>query len=122
MMVDGLKVLMSSEELAQRLSERILWHQQMVEEYEEERANAGTHDEAASVPEHVLEHQMHEHQEQAATLTMLRDHLIPKEIYGLTESDLRFADLVPEFHMEYSMSWRRGSQGSGPGAGALREP
>ena len=121
-MVDGLKVHMSSEELAQRLAERILWHQQMAEEYEEELRNWDTHGEAASTPEHVVEHQMHEHQEQAATLTMLRDHLIPNEIYRLNELDLRFADLVPEFHMEYSMPWRRGSPGGGPGAGVWREP
>jgi hypothetical protein len=118
MMIDGLKVLMSSEELAQRLAERILWHQQTAKEYEEELRNPGTDAEREATPEHVLEHEMREHQEQAATLTLLRDHLVPNEIYRLNEMDLRFADLVPEFHMEYSMPRRRGAEGKGPGAGS----
>lgn len=35
-MIDGPKMQMSTEELATRLADRILWHLQIVEEYEEE--------------------------------------------------------------------------------------
>ena len=55
-------------------------------------------------------------------LTMVREHLIPDEIYRLTEMDLRFADLVAEFHMEYSAPRRRASKASGPGASTFLEP
>lgn len=73
------------------------------------------------MPAHMIEHEMRQHQEEAATLTMLREHLIPDEIYRLTETDLRFADLVPEFQLEYSAP-RRASESSGPGASAFLEP
>jgi hypothetical protein len=74
------------------------------------------------MPEHMIEHEMREHQEAAAVLTLLREHLIPDEIYRLNEHDLRFADLVPEFHMEYSAPRRRTSAARGPGASAFLEP
>lgn len=74
------------------------------------------------MPEHIIEHEMRQHQERAATLTMLREHLIRNETYRLTETDLRFADPVPEFQMEYSAPHRRSSKSSSPGADAFLEP
>jgi hypothetical protein len=121
-MIDGLKVQMSSEELARRLEVRIQWHQQMAAEYEEELRRPEAQRDDPLMPEHMIEHEMREHQEEAATLTVVRDHLIPNETYRLSEQDLRFADLVPEFHMEYSAPRRRQSQSSGPGARAFLEP
>jgi hypothetical protein len=121
-MIDGLKVQMSTEELATRLAERILWHHQLAEEYEEEFRKPEAQRDDPLMPEHMIEHEMRQHQEEAATLTMLREHLVPNEIYRLTESDLRFADLVPEFQMEYSAPRRRESKSSEPGASAFLEP
>jgi hypothetical protein len=102
-MIDGLKVRMTSAELAVRLSERIEWHQRAAAECEAEWRRPGTGREDTLVPEPMLEHEMREHREQAGVLQMLRDHLVPDEVYQLSEMDLRFADLVPDFHVEYSL-------------------
>lgn len=97
-MIEGLKVEMSTEQLAARLAERILWHQQTVEAYERELAcsKATAQDDRRQC---ALEHEMREHQEQVAVLSLLRDHLIPNEVYRLMENDLRFADLAPDPYM-----------------------
>ena len=113
---------MSTEELATRLAVRILWHHQLADQYEEELRKPEAQRDDPLMSEHMIEHEMRQHQEEAATLTMLREHLVPDEIYRLTESDLRFADLVPEFQMEYSAPRRRESKSSEPGASAFLEP
>lgn len=121
-MIDGLKVQISSEELAVRLAERILWHRHVAGAYEEELRKKEGQREDPLTPDGMIEQEMREHQEQAAVLTLLREHLIPNEIYRLSELDLRFADLVPEFHMEYSAPRPRSSRAGGPGADAFLEP
>ena len=73
------------------------------------------------MPEHMIEHEMREHREQAGVLEMLRDHLVPGEVYELGEMDLRFADLVPDFHLEYTAPRRRASEAAGPGRSPLLE-
>lgn len=92
-MIDGLKIEMTTEELARRIAARILWHHAAAEHLEEEcgRLEAGRE---GPVPRRVLEHEVRGHQEQAGVLTLLRDHLVPGEVYRLSELDLRFADLV----------------------------
>ncbi len=109
-MIDGLKVRMTSEELAGRLAERIEWHRRAAAEFEAEWRRPDVEREDPLVPEHMIEHEMREHREQAGVLGMLRDHLIPGEVYQLGEMDLRFADLVPDFHLEYSEPLRRAEQ------------
>lgn len=93
-MIEGLKIEMSTDQLSARLAERILWHQQTVDAYEEElsRSRGGSRDGRRN----VLEQEMREHQEQVVVLSLLRDHLIPNEVYRLMENDLRFADLAPD--------------------------
>ena len=120
-MIDGLKIQMTTEELECRLAERILWHEQVADEYQEEWRRPESEREDQLMPEHMIEHEMREHREQAATLRMLREHLVPAEIYRLTEFDLRFADLVADFHMEH-VAPRRKTGAGGPGAVSFLEP
>ena len=94
-MIEGLKIEMSSEQLAGRLAERIRWHEQTIEAYREALLQTEVRGRAHR-NRSVLEHQVREHQEQTAVLSLLREHLIPGEVYRLTECDLRFADLVPD--------------------------
>jgi hypothetical protein len=106
-MIDGLKVQMTTEALRARLADRIAWHQRAAAEFEAEwRRPEGDRDDPP-MPGHMLEHEMREHQEQAGLLELLRDHLVPGEIYQLGEMDLRFADLVPEFQVEWPAPLRR---------------
>lgn len=109
-MIVGLKVRMTSDELARRLAERIDWHQLAAAEYEEAWRRPRVDRDDPLMPEHMIEHEMREHREQAGVLGMLRDHLVPGEVYELGEMDLRFADLVPDFHMEYPEPLRRAGQ------------
>src|SRR5207249_818107 len=95
-MIDGLKIQMTAAELAERLNERIDWHEATASEYEAELRK----------PEHMLEHELKEHRERAGVLRLVRDHLIAGELYLLEERDLQFADLVPEFNMEYVLPRR----------------
>src|SRR5687767_5707893 len=113
---------MSTEELAARLAERAAWHRTLASEYEEELRRDEAERDDPLMPEHMIEHEMREHVEQGAFLELVREHLIPNEIYRLAESDLRFADLVPEFHMEYVAPRRHGSPSAGPGAAPILEP
>jgi hypothetical protein len=46
-------------------------------------------------PRHVIRMERDDHLEQAAFLILLRDHLVPGEVYRLAEEDLRLADIVP---------------------------
>jgi hypothetical protein len=108
-MIEGLKVQMTTEALRARLAERIAWHRRAAAEFEAEwrRPEAERDD---LMPEHMLEHEVREHREQAGMLEMLRDHLVPGEIYQLGEMDLRLADLVPEFHLDCPAPLRRASE------------
>jgi hypothetical protein len=99
-MIDGLKVRMTSEALKVKLAERIAWHRHAAVEFERELRRPEGRREDPMIPEHMLAHEIREHREQAGLLEMLRDHLVPGEVYQLGEMDLRFADLVPEFHVE----------------------
>lgn len=120
-MIDGLKVRMTSDELAGRLAGRIDWHTRAAAEYEEEWRRPDVDREDPLMPEHMIEHEMREHREQAGVLEMLRDHLVPGEVYELGEMDLRFADLVPDFHLEYTAPRRRASEAAGPGRDPVLE-
>jgi hypothetical protein len=100
-MIDGLKVQMTTEALRARMTERIAWHRRAAAEFEAEWRRREGDREDPLMPGHMLEHEMREHREQAGLLELLRDHLVPGEVYQLGEMDLRFADLVPEFHVEF---------------------
>jgi hypothetical protein len=112
--IDGLKVQMTSEELAGRLAERIRWHEQTALEYQHELEMPEDQRGDPETPEHILEHKVQQHREDAAVLTLIRDHLIPNEMYRLSELDLRFADLAPEFQMDYVLPRRPVQRIEGP--------
>jgi hypothetical protein len=103
-MIDGLKIQMSSEELASRLTQRADWNEATANEYDQQLRRRPAERDDPRVPDHMLAHESGEHRGRAATLRLLRDHLVPGEIYLLCERDLQFADLVPEFSMDMSMA------------------
>jgi hypothetical protein len=110
--IEGLQLEMTAEELVARLSERIAWHEDEARECDAQLASrsaarksdeaAGEDEEADTAPvlcppRHVIRMDRDDHRERAAFLTLLRDHLVPGEIYRLAEEDLRLADFVPSF-------------------------
>jgi hypothetical protein len=99
-MIKGLKIELTTDELRQRLAERILCHLQAAEECEEAQRRGDGSDER--VARYAIEHEFREHREQAGLLTLIRDHLVPGEVYRLGERDLRFVDLVPDIYVPYT--------------------
>jgi hypothetical protein len=110
-MIEGLKLDVSAEELAQRLSGLIAWHESRARgcdgrlrrlgEIEEEVQNidadldalgwGGGYDRLSE----ALERKRMHHLERASMLEFLRDHLVAGEVYRLDVEDLRLAGLFP---------------------------
>lgn len=103
-MIDGLKIHMPAAELAMRLAERADWNDATAENYDRQRQKPVADRVHPSVSDDMLQHEAAEHRGRAATLRLLRDHLVPGETYLLGERDLQFADLVPEFSLDMSMA------------------
>jgi hypothetical protein len=109
-MIEGLKLDVSAEELAQRLSGLIAWHESRARgcdgrrrrlgEIEEEVQNIDADLDALgwgwgyeSLSE-ALERKRIYHLERASMLEFLRDHLVAGEVYRLDVEDLRLAGVV----------------------------
>lgn len=105
-MIDGLRVQMTTDELSHRIARRIAWHTQSAREYARELRLPERERTDPLLPDDVIEQEMMEHSDQAAVLTLLRDHLVPGEIYLLSEQDLQFADLAAGFQMTCSLPRR----------------
>jgi hypothetical protein len=105
--VQGLRLHVSGKELAVRLGERIRWHRQrgdlLIEHMKrlteverdatDELAKALT---AYTSPRLVMEKELRDHQERAAFLAFLRDHLSLEDVYRLDSSDLKIAEILPD--------------------------
>lgn len=96
-MIDGLKVTMTGEELRTLIEERVAEHRLKAAHWTEEaaRTDDGT-PETPLLPEHICENEATRHEWRAERLTFVRDHLEPSEVYRLGETDLEFAELLPE--------------------------
>ena len=103
-MIDGLKIHMPAAELAMRLAERADWNDATAENYDRQRHKPASDRVDPRVSDDMLQHEAAEHRGRAATLRLLRDHLVAGETYLLGERDLQFADLVPEFSLDMSMA------------------
>lgn len=105
--VQGLRLHVSGKELAVRLGERIRWHRQrgdlLIEQMQKlTEVERDATDELAKAltgyasPRSVIEKQLREHQERAAFLAFVRDHLSPEDVYRLDSSDLKMTEILPE--------------------------
>jgi hypothetical protein len=106
-MIEGLLLDVPAEELMERLDGRIAHHRSRVASYEaqlgklaEVQTDADDEDDPVRAlrsgsPRESLERKLREHRDQAAFLMFLREHLVPKEMYRLEESDLRTLEIVP---------------------------
>ena len=104
--INGIALTVNGRELAVRIAERIRWHrergdtliQQMKKLSEVERSAA---EDLATVlgryesPRAALEKRLREHQDRAAFLAFVRDHLSPDAVYRLESADLKMIDVLP---------------------------
>jgi hypothetical protein len=106
-MIDGFRVDVTAEELAAHLDERVHHHQTREEECaaklrrlealdaepaEEEEA---MFDMCASSRVHGLERMLARHRSRVTFLAFARDHIVAREIYRLSEEDLRLLEWLP---------------------------
>lgn len=94
-MIDGLKLTLTGIQLIEKLNERIELHSQRAADYAKQLKTPAAADEYP-LPESVLESEIDNAHDQIETLTLIRDYIVPDEVYRLGEFDLRFADLLPE--------------------------
>jgi hypothetical protein len=105
--VHGIKLTVSGRDLAVRLTQRIRWHRDRADallvqvkklgEVEravgEDLANALGRYES---PRAALDKKLREHQERAAFLAFVRDHIGAEHVYKLDSTDLRIAGILPD--------------------------
>jgi hypothetical protein len=106
-MIDGFKVDVTAEELAAHLEERIQHHRTREEECTAKLRRLEAVDDETTEPEeemfdmcassrvHGLERVLARHRSRAAFLTFAREHVVAREIYRLSEEDLRLVEWLP---------------------------
>lgn len=96
-MIDGLRLTISGEELRRLLDERVEDHRQCAERWKREQARTPddqTEDEPL-LSDHMCENEADRHDWRAAVLEFIRDRIEIAEMYRLGESDLLFGELLP---------------------------
>ena len=86
-MIEGLRIQMTSDELAARLAERAAWNEATALDYEEQLRRRPAERQYQRVPDHVLQYGAMQHRARATTLRLLLAHLVPGETYLLDERD-----------------------------------
>ena len=97
-MIDGLKVTVTGEELANLLERRIESHKTSARRWQHEAARTPEEatDDEPLLPEHICENEAERHEWRAHVLSFIRDHLDINETYRLGEHDLAFGELLPD--------------------------
>lgn len=106
-MIDGFKVDVTAEELAVHLDERIQHHRTREEECAAKLRRLEAVDADGNEPEeemfemcassrvHGLERVLARHRTRGAFLSFAREHVVAREIYRLSEDDLRLVEWLP---------------------------
>lgn len=96
-MIDGLKLLMTGEQLRSHVTQRIERLDAAVAQYRADLAMdpKDQTEEHPWLPEHILESMIDEREDRIQALSLIRDHIVADEQYLLTQSDLQFAELLP---------------------------
>ena len=101
-MIEGVKIEVSSSELEDHLAERANHHHDKHEFYTKQvqslkdggiRDNPGV----SNDPIASLEHSAKSHKEKAGLFGFLVDHVIPNEVYRLSENDLTRLEIVSRY-------------------------
>ena len=97
-MIDGLKLMVTGEELQTLLAQRMEQHERSAERWrrELERRPEEQTDEQPVLPEHMCAYEAERHEWRVDVLGFIRDHIDASEVYRLGEEDLAFGELLPE--------------------------
>ena len=97
-MIDGLKMMVTGEELQTLLAQRMEQHERSAERWrcELERRPEEQTDEQPVLPEHMCAYEAERHEWRVDVLGFIRDHIDASEVYRLGEEDLAFGELLPE--------------------------
>ena len=97
-MIDGLKMMVTGEELQTLLAQRMEQHERSAERWrrELERRPEEQTDEQPVLPEHMCACEAERHEWRVDVLGFIRDHIDASEVYRLGEEDLAFGELLPE--------------------------
>ena len=106
-MIDGLRIDLTAEELVRHLDERIRHHHERAAECErkaqrvENLEACGDEDDDEPMTAcwpgfvHELERRAARHRHRETLLVFLRNHIVGREIYRLSERDLKSIELLP---------------------------
>jgi hypothetical protein len=96
-MIDGLKLIVSGEELRTLLEQRIEDHLRRAERWKHEQARTPDQqsEDEPLLPDHICENEAEQHEWRADVLGFIRDHIDSGEVYRLGEADLTFSGLLP---------------------------
>lgn len=97
-MIDGLKVMVTGDELQTLLAQRMEQHQRCAERWRHQRDRRPEEqtDEQPGLPEHMCAYEAERHEWRADILGFIRDHIDASEVYRLGEADLAFGELLAE--------------------------
>jgi hypothetical protein len=97
-MIDGLKLTVTGEELRALLQQRIDDHLQRATRWKREQARTSEEqtDETPLLPDHICENEAERHEWQADVLGFIREHIESSEVYRLGQADLAFGELLPD--------------------------
>ena len=97
-MINGLKLMVTGEELQTLLAQRMEQHERSAERWrrELERRPEEQTDEQPVLPEHMCACEAERHEWRVDVLGFIRDHIDASEVYRLGEEDLAFGELLPE--------------------------
>jgi len=96
-MIDGLKLVISGDELRRLLNNGIARHEESASWYtkESKRTTDDQTEDDPVLPEHMCEYEAERHTWRAEVLGFIRDHVEATETYHLSASDLEFGELLP---------------------------
>ena len=95
--IDGLKLTMTGEEVIDLLDLAIARREERIRCARAEIEGKVELPETPYVqlPAEIVEDEIFEHQHRIAILTMIREHIVPLEVYLLGRRDLRFGEMWP---------------------------
>lgn len=96
-MIDGLKVMLTGEELRAVLDERAATHRASAAHWDREakRTFADEAEDPPLLPQHICQNEAARQEWRASVLTFVRDRVDALEVYRLGLADLEFIEVLP---------------------------
>jgi hypothetical protein len=98
-MINGLKLAMSGDEVISLLNARIERMRAVVAIKQDAMAGNAPPPRTAfvcQVPAETVQEEILQHEHRIRVLTIVRDHILPREVYLIGQKDLEFGELLPD--------------------------